>query len=154
MEELFFFALGQFIIYLVYVRVKYGMTKSISATYYELNNKWLFTITLWLFVMPFIIVGGKGLIFLAGASIAFVAAAPRVGDKYQISKWVHLIGSYLGIASGVVAMWVYYGLWWIPVIQLLFTLLAHFEELRHRTYWIEAVAIGLISYGLYLGELI
>lgn len=154
MKELLIFALAQFIIYLVYVRVKYGMTKSISATYYEIKNKWLFTITLWFFAIPLIIVGGKGLIFLAGASIGFVAAAPRVGEKYKMSEIVHIVGSYLGIASGVIAMGIYYGLWWIPVTQLLFTLLAHYEELRHRTYWIEALAVGLTVYGLYLGEVI
>ncbi len=131
------------------------MTKSISATYYSIKKKWLFTIVLWAFAIPLVIVSnGKGLIILAGAAICFVGAAPRVGKKHQMSETVHIIGSFVGIAAGVIGMWVYYGFWWIPVIQLLFTLLAHFEKLGHRTYWVESVAVGLTVYGLYLGEIL
>lgn len=150
MKELLIFGITFMIVYLIYVRLRYKMTFSISATYYELKNKWFFTIAMWGFALPFMIVAAKGLFFLAGAGICFVGAAPRVGEKYQISKWVHLAGSYIGVGLGTLAFWIYYGMWWVPLIQLAFTVPAMKYKLNNHTYWIEFLAIMLVTIHLYL----
>lgn len=150
MEYVFWSGIALMIFYLIYVRLKYKMTKSISATYYELDNRWLFTIVMWGFALSFMIVAAKPLFFLAGAGIMFVGAAPRVGEKYEMSEKVHIIGSYIGVAVGTLAFWVYYNAWWIPLIQLLFTVPAMKFKLRNHTYYIELLAIILVTLGLYL----
>ena len=146
------FALGLMLSYLVYVRLRFKMTHSISATYYEIKNKWLFTIVLWGFSIPLIIIAAKPLMFLAGAAICFTGAAPGVDEKME-RRW-HIGSSVAGIAIGTIALWVYYGLWWVVAIQAIFTVLAKYGKMRYHTYFIELLAIVLIWTSIFIKEIL
>jgi len=150
--ELMIFSLTLMVGYLIYVRLRFGMTHSISATYYEIKNKWLFTIVLWGFSIPLMIVSAKPLMFLAGAAICFTGAAPGVDKKME--RRVHVGSSVAGIAIGTIALWVYYGLWWVVGIQLAFTGIAMIFQTKYHTYFIELLAVILIWASIYLNEVV
>lgn len=146
--ELLIASLAVFVIYLVTMYLLHGMTKSVSATYYELRYKWVFTMVLWGFSIPLIIAAAEPLIFLAGAAICFVGAAPGVEKKME-RRW-HVRSSYIGIIVGLVALWVHYGFWEPMAIQAAFTIPAKFGKLKNHTYWIEVLAFALVWISVFL----
>ena len=72
---LFILSGAVFTIYWLYIYYRYGIQKSISDSYYKLkNNNYLFTLVLWGFSVPIMIIGETGLMFFAGAFICFTGA--------------------------------------------------------------------------------
>lgn len=152
-------------VYLLYVRIKYGMTKSVSATYKKLKGleKPLFTITLWAVAIPIMIVGIESapnnypeiLFFLAGAGICLVGASPMYWSG-KMEKTAHYIGSYGGIGFGMIACIIYL---FSPLILLSVSLYAIFViiqmkvkklQLNNHIYWIEVIALVTVCAILYL----
>jgi hypothetical protein len=146
--ELLITSAAIFVIYLVTVYLLYGMTKSVSATYYELRYKWVFTMVLWGFSIPLIIAASQPLIFLSGAAICFTGAAPGVDEKME-RNW-HIGSSVAGIIIGLLALWIHYGYWEPVAIQLAFTVPAKIGKMKHHTYWIEVLAFALVWISVFM----
>lgn len=138
--------------YLLYVALRYGITQSISASYYKLKGKWLFTIALWGFSIPLMIAAAKPLIFLAGAGICFTGAAPSTSFKME-ERW-HIGSSVAGIVFGILGIWIHLGMWWIPAIQAVFTLIFVLLKVKNYTWWIETLAFYLVLAGVLINNLV
>lgn len=156
MKELLLIPIITMTTYLIYVYIKYGMSKSISASYKFLKGieKPIFSLVLWATAFPLIIVGlqnipegqVKILFFLSGALIALIGASPKYWIKSQ-EQIAHYVGSYGGIGLGMLALLIHFP----TMITLgLVTLFALFTSSQFLTkvyrvnnfiYWVEVAAI-------------
>lgn len=146
--------------YLVYMYRKAGMTVSISATAKHHTNAWeklWFALSLWAVGVPLMVVGfdssGDGVLILwllAGGFICLIGASQvywKGGSEYT----AHMLGSYGGIGSGMVALLVHCSSWPTYLFVgafVVFTAVqmipwAKFEKykLKHNIYWVEVAAI-------------
>lgn len=92
--------------YVIPMSALYGIPVSISDTYYKLrrNLQVLFTLSMWGFAIPAIILGVEqsGLAFLAGCGIAFVGASPAFANqdgKHTMEGIVHRVGAITAIIA-------------------------------------------------------
>ena len=143
---LFFFMQIVFIAYVAFIWIKYGIQKSISESYYILPRKLnpLFTFFCWGFAIPAIILGGSGVMFLAGSGIAFVGAAAAMHEK--MTRKVHLTGAIGGIIASQLAIIFQYDLWWISVIGFALAGIVLLIDKKHAMWWTELIAF--ISIGI------
>lgn len=157
-------------VYLLYVYWRHGMTYSISATYQKLNTKEkiLLPITLWCIAFPIMIVGmyepgvyfARGLFFVAGFFLLLISVAPMYWKNETLNNrqqaFMHYLGSYGGIGTGMIACLIYYSvlLTWVLVILYGGFVLSQFfiKKLRipNHVYWLEVIALIIISTILYL----
>lgn len=147
-----------FISYLTYVKIKYGILESISASYYKLKYKSLFTLFIWSVSIPCIIIGETPLMFFAGALLSFVGAAPAF--RRDMEHDVHMAGAIGGIVLGFTSLLLDFQEYWLIAIMVLFTLYALPKRLPKKydkewlngipnhTWWIEVMAFVLIIFGL------
>lgn len=143
-----------FIGYISFIWPKYGTLNSISQSYYELPKKLqpIFTFFCWGFALPAIIIGSSGLMFFAGAGIAFVGAAAAF--KEQMTETVHIVGAMMSIVLSQLAILIQYGLWPLNIIFLVITItlmiLGYIKNKEgksicpNKTWWIELAASVLI----------
>ena len=156
MTALYIIMLTAFTTYILFVVKKYGIQESVSNSYYKLpeNKRWIFTIALWMFAFPAIVLGVEhsGLAFLAGAGICFVGAAPAF--KEDMEGTVHVVGALTGVIGGLLFMLVT-GLWYVALITLaLMGVVLLIPALKkNKTWWLElvafygyAVAVGLLNF--------
>jgi len=135
----------------------YGILPSISDSYYRLPKKWnfMFTLVLWGFGFPALIIGAPvtWLMFAACAGIIFVGAAAAFQQK--MTKTVHIVGAAVGMVLSQIAIATSFGLWPITAVCVpLAGLIFLFRKQINYThvFWIEIIcftAIGL-TYGLYI----
>ena len=100
-----------------------GIPQSISDTFYLLNNKkkglgWLFSFFCWgvlIVLIPWFELTKfqdfQFLVFLAGAGLGFVGAAPHFKDD---ESNIHFWGAGVCIVSSQI--WAFLTCWWIPLI--------------------------------------
>lgn len=121
----------------------YGILPSYSSAYYAKGKPALFTLALWLSIIPLSIVGDSALMFFAAAGICFVGAAPdyRIGN---MELRVHLAGAYLGILFGLLAIAIDFNLWVVSVLAAIVISGMKLLKVRNNTYWIEILAYYLI----------
>jgi len=143
-----------FIGYVSWIWARYGVLPSISDSYYHLprNLQPLFTLFCWGFSLPAIILGSSGLMFFAGAGIAFVGAAAAFKEK--MTAEVHITGAVIGVIMSQLAIWLQYGLWplnlvflgiAIPLVITRFIKKKDGSEIcPNRTWWVEILAFLLI----------
>ena len=95
-------SLSIFTLYIIVVMLVYGVLPSISDSYYHLNNKIFFSLTLIGFSFPIIITQNNIPFYFAGSSIMFVAVAP----DFHVSTEgdVHFFCAILGIISGITGL--------------------------------------------------
>ena len=86
------------------------------------------------------------LFFLSGSLIALIGASPMYwGGKDTQEYWAHIIGSYGGIITGMIAFLVYF--YFLPIVWIFISLYAIFTftstkfKLPNKIYWIEVGAI-------------
>jgi hypothetical protein len=134
--------------YLIYVYTHYGVTDSISLSYYSLpkNYQWLFTVMTLGYALPLMLIGHTPLFWIAGACICFCGAAPAYRSGIPLETNVHIIGSEAGIAIAGLAMWTDLHLWFFTVILVLFTAycVSKWNKINHHVWWIETLVYGLI----------
>jgi len=140
-----------FISYVSYIWVKYGVQKSISASYYQLPDfyKFLFTLFCWGFAVPALVIGNNLLLFVACAGICFVGAAPDFNSKE--SDDVHFIAAAFGIATSQIYIYSVLLMPWVSVISGLIFLILYLGRKRffkNHIWWIEIVAFASICYAL------
>ena len=151
MNTLFIIMQLAFFGYVGFIVTKYGVQSSVSESYYRLPRNWqcVFTIATWAYALSAMIIGlditGNGLVFLAGAGIAFVGASPAF-HKLSMERTVHTIGAIVGITSMQLFLCVV-GFWWIT---LLFAVVSGLLFIWKRTYlhyvwWVEIAAFISIA---------
>jgi len=124
-----------FVGYVSIIWIKYGVQKSISQSYYCLPEKWnfLFTLFCWGFAIPATILGVEvtGLMFFAGAGIAFVGAAAAIANPFTYK--VHMTAAISGIIFSQLA--IYFG-YHMPLVNLISVgLCAIFPFITKKYFW-------------------
>ena len=141
-----------FVSYVVFIWSRYGIQKSISASYYVLPEKInvLFTLFCWGFAFPAIIVAQTPLMFLAGSAIVFVGAAARFKEK--LTKSVHMISATIGVILSQASIFFDYHLWHLNAIFVLSSLIIlgvlYFKHIDKYIWWIEIFAFSTICIAL------
>ena len=92
------FVFGIFTLGITYTWVRWGVNKSISATFYEHENKALWYLWCILYSVPVLIAVPHGLIFLSMTGICLVGAAPEF-KRSKLQNHVHVVGAYVAIIS-------------------------------------------------------
>lgn len=159
MIGLFITMVTVFVAYVATIVSLYGILPSISDSYYALPKKWnfMFTLALWGFAIPAMIIGTpiSGLMFFACAGICFVGAAAAFHQK--LTKTVHIVGAATGMILSQIAIALpsVFDMWYVTAISVgLAALIYLFRKYINNThiFWIEIIcftAIG-IAYGVYL----
>lgn len=132
--------------YVIGITVKFGWLKSVSISWYYIKNKWIFTLALWGFSILLAIAGQTLLTFLATAAICFAGAAADAKNDVLTDK-VHVIGATSGIILGMAAL-LDFGLWYLIIPQIIFTVLAMKFNMKNHTFWIELLAYYLMWIGI------
>lgn len=149
-----------FVVYNAIMNIKFGLPKSLSATYYNLPERfrWVFTLFMWaiaFLLMPAWIEVANSLgdwrehltflAFLTCALICFVGAAPNF-RAFEMESKVHTISA---TASAVTALlWCFICCWnimYVPVIAVLIVLGVSFmtKSLKDcKVYWLEMMAFA------------
>ena len=117
----------------------YGVLPSISDSYYHLNNKIFFSLTLIGFSFPIIITQNNIPFFTAGGCIMFVAVAP----DFHISSEgdIHFFCAISGILSGMIGLFLkrqYFSI----IIFVIFGIILYFVP--NYIFWIEVLAFYTI----------
>jgi hypothetical protein len=156
METALFYAIIIiFFTYTLFIWIFYGIQESMSDSYYALrpSERYLFTLFCWGFALPLIIisVNVSGLMFLAGAGILFVGAAPRLLIDHE--RRVHLISAITGIVASQCAIFFGYKYFLINVFSIVAAILIFFLVKKNRIWWIEIVAFIAIMMSVFLKRL-
>lgn len=150
--KIFFYSLMliTFISYVLFIWIKYGIQKSISASYYVLPEKYnfLFTLFCWGFAFPAIILGVEvsSLMFFAGAGICLVGAAPQILKK-DVDK-IHTFAAISGIIFSQLAIFFGFHLWYINVISIVAMVAISLLVKKYNIWWTEIVAFSAIGYAI------
>ena len=140
-EFLFGLSIGTWVLYIGTIWIMFGVQYSVSSSYYLLKKKKpLFTLVMWLTIIPLMLVSQTLLTFIAGMGICLVGVAP----DYRLWKQeliAHLIGSYLGVLGAIATIWIDYHLWYVSVPLMVFIALAKFLNMKNHIWWIENVAL-------------
>lgn len=138
-----------FVSYVSFIWIKYGAQKSISESYYRLPSKYnfIFTLFIWGFALPAMVIGNSLLMFFAGAGIAFVGSAAAFEEK--LTKTVHYAGAGIGILASQLAIIINYDMWWVSVSGLVISILFAMLFKKYAIWIVELVAF--ISIAIVLG---
>ena len=130
---------------------KFGMTRSISKSYYLFDNKWTFVIGTLLYALPIFFVEHQWLRY-AGVFLMLVAAAPA-GRAKGLEGWMHVIGAWGAIVCGLIFV-ALQGIegsrpekiiyWGLIIVYLGFVVWATNKPLKNHTTYIEVAAVDLI----------
>lgn len=137
-----------FIIYNTYILIKYGMLESISASYYKINYKILFSFFIWSISFPVMIIGGTWLAFLGGSFLTFVGASPLFLNGME--RKIHIVSANSGIALICFSMGFDYNLWWISITVGIISVIGYIFKPKYWVWIIEMVAFLCIISGLIL----
>lgn len=137
------------VLYLGYCLIKFGLTDTISATWYEHKSwigKWAFTIWLYCIIFPvFLFFTGiwqNLFLFAACIFIGWVATYPNYKEDWAEGK--HIWGAILGIVFAMLGIWFSWGLWWIAAGVAVISGLSWLVKLKGATYIAEFAAIVAI----------
>lgn len=148
--SMFIMMLTVFISYVSYIWIKFGIQKSISASYYALpeNQRFLFTLFCWGFAFPAIIIGVEVtlLMFFAGAGICFVGAASKILEK-DVYK-IHMVAAIGGIIFSQLAIFFGFHMLWLNITSVVLSAIILFLFKKTYFWWIELVAFSAIVYAL------
>jgi len=136
------------VIYLTFITLKYGVQKSISASVYCLPKiqQPLFTLWTWGTAIPMILTGG-GLIFFAGASLAFVGVASLYRDDKLTSK-VHFFAAPVCIILGYAHLFFVLHHYDITLISIVILIGIYYLLKKNPIWWIEIWAYLSIIFGI------
>ena len=131
----------------------YGVQKSISDSYYRLPKKWnfLFTLALWSFAIPVMVVGNNVMMFLAGAGICFVGAASNF-KRLKMTKNVHMAGAFGGIIVGIFSVIFDFNALPLALVAIAFSIFLKIFA-KNYIWWIEVTAFVTIWLTLYISTM-
>lgn len=133
-----------FISYVSYIWIKYGIQKSISKSYYVLPKKrnFLFVLFTWLFAFPVIFIGNSILMFFAGGGIVWVGA--NAAMHKNPTKTIHLVAAIGGMILGGLAMIFQYDMWYMTAGVAASLPILYLVDKKHFMWWAElAVFIAI-----------
>lgn len=131
--------------WLFYVLVRYGIQESISDSWYRLTmeNKALFTIATWGYVVPLVLAGVSGntyqdlILFAAGILLGLVGVFPDF--KLPGQRRFHVVGAEGGITVGFIWMLVT-GFWYLSILGVIPIYFLFKKKPKNHTWWIECIA--------------
>jgi hypothetical protein len=144
-----------FFSYTTYIIIKYGIQRSISASYHKLTiaEKWMFTLSTWGYVMPIVLAGvGQSTwqdILLLFAGFLLCTVGVMASDKAPEQKKWHTIGAEGGILLAL--LWAITTPAWfvvIPGIGMMYMLFK--TKPANHTWWIETIAYYSLVLATYL----
>ena len=140
-----------FILYISFIIYRYGLLKSISASWYALpkNRNWLFwvfTSVLGFYMLPYS--DYSPFFFLSGAGLIFVGTAAAFEDEKMTNR-VHYSGAVAGIGGALLGLFLSIGTLLPLYITLLFLIGSYFIQRTHIIWWTEIGAFIGIMYGLF-----
>lgn len=146
-----------FFIYIVGIWAIFGVQKSISQTYYTLNENLknsgvIFIIWLWLWLFPLFVFAPNDWFRVAVMVEAFVGAAAAF-KMSNLSKNVHNISSYAGILVAQVGVGIMLGRMWFvlyPVCFLAISAGLKFGGVKNFIWWAEIIAFLSIFIPLFI----
>jgi len=150
-------SLSIFTAYVLYIALRYGVLRSISASYHKLTlaEKWLFTLSTWGYVIPLVLAGlGQStyqdiLLFFAGFLLSTVGV--MADDKSETQKKWHTIGAEGGILLAFI--WILTTpFWFVAVPSLVGIFLMIKLKLKNHTWWVETLAYFTILFSIYLNS--
>jgi hypothetical protein len=139
--------LAIFIFYVGYVWLKVGVLPSISESYYQINERWMFTIILCWGLGLSNVMRGSEWYFFSGAALCFTGAASSFKD-WSVTKHVHNAGAVLCILLSIIGL-AYQGVYYTAVPIVAFSLVAILSKMPNRIWWIEVVAFLSIISGFF-----
>jgi len=159
------YGIAIFVTYLVAAWWLFGVTRSISITYYYVNPRWLFQMFMWGAIFSILIIGQCWWSAVVGFLFGVMTMNPSVngGNIYFIP---HMVSAISAIAIGNISLGVMYGLWWMVgllalILGLIFIITQNRNHEEHplfnkenRLYWIEVVSISFYIIGLILGNIV
>jgi len=148
-------AIAVFVGYNLPIALKYGIQRSISATYNLFDDPWRKSLYSWFIVgigIPLAIAFSKPIGIAAGILLCIDFAAPSCRrDKLQ--EFLHTFGANAGMGLGMVALIVYYHQW-LPVFAfIIFTVASIRFKMKNHTYWIETLAFAIVVLGIIINKL-
>lgn len=147
-------SIGIFIAFTLFVSLKYGVQKSISASINKLDGafeKSLYSLFILGIAIPMMIVSNTTLGWFAGALLAIDFAAVSAGDKMQ--QFLHSFGADAGMMLGLLMLLLDFHLWYLPVAFILFALFALWK-LKNSTWWIETAVFVIVITGLFIVKIL
>lgn len=150
-----------FIVYSVFIYLRYGILPSFSDSYYKLKeDKRLGKHGKLLFLTFCLSLGGLmlaissmyyeykavGFLFASGAGFIFTGIASAF--KKSLTNIVHYIGATIGIGAAFTALWLIGDLWPLTTSFMFFVGIFLMLKLDNIIYWSQWLAFALISYGL------
>jgi len=149
-----------FLLYIVWIVIKFGVQPSISDSFYALQNKygkgsltpWLF----WLFLINvawpiFPLMQFSGFAFFAMAGIILVGAAARFKSG-KSTETPHVIGATGGIGLAFLSIGFVFQGWawiWLAVFLVLAGTLK-LVKINNMIWWVEVLAFALIILSLFV----
>jgi len=146
-----------FTAYVLYIALRYGVQRSISASYHNLkqSEKWMFILSTWGYTIPLVLAGlGQSvwkdlILFLAGFLLSTVGVL--CDDKLPSQKKWHTIGAEGGILTAFV--WILTtSFWWVALPSMLGIYLMAKYKPKNHTWWIECLAYFTILLAIFLNR--
>jgi hypothetical protein len=144
-----------FTFYIVYVGGRYGIQKSISDSWYHMNENWAFTIIMCygVGILQCLHASEHFLFFISGTALCFVGAAASFKD-WKLTKIVHYVGAVSAIITAIVALWLIGVIW--PVFLVLAVIIVTWRA-KNRIWWVEVgtfyiIILGLLEYYITHGK--
>ena len=144
---------GIIVIYLAYIFIRYGIQPSISNSYYALGNKEkpLFTLALWGFAIPIIIVANTPIMFIGASFICVVGATQNF--KIKSEGLVHSISAVIGIGLGIASLFFEFKTPLTAIAIILSGIALYVFNAKNKVLWVEIIALSMISLSLYLTQI-
>jgi len=146
-------SIAVFSAFTLFVKNKYGVQHSISASIKVLTGILEKSYYSWFILgvaIPMMIVSNTALGWWAGALLSIDAAAVSAGDRLQI--FLHCFGADAGIAVGMLMLILNFHLWWLVAIFALFCLYALIKKIPNIAWWIETAAFMIVTVGLLISR--
>lgn len=146
-----------FVAYVAYIWIKYGIQKSISMSVYCLSTteRWIFTLVLFGFTIPIMIVASdKVWMPIAAWLVSGVGAVWNILSS-KITKGVHLFAAISGIITANYSLITEYHMWLLPALLALMIAITPFAfNKKYFIWYIEIESFAVILLGLFANELI
>ena len=126
-------------LYAIIVSIRFGIQTDFSHTWHVIRHKWLFTLVLWLSLIPIIIVANTWLMFLAASFLCVVGAAPDFFNPFE--RKVHVTAAFSGLVLMMLSLAIDFHLS-IPVLAyfiVAFMLERKILKIKYHTLWVEII---------------
>ena len=164
---LWLFALVTSLAYLLYIYFRYGIQRSISASYNRLEgvSKSLYGWCMVCIGVPMAMVGDNWMSAVAGIILSITFAAPTGGSK--LNQAIHNISSQVAMITGVAMLGFKFSQWFLVVVTCLTVLFMMWSAKKDRvifgykiprfknsTWWIEVAVLASVLIGLLIEKVL